>query len=239
MSFPTSPAFDESKVRRDGGGRFSDKEGETPELGIDENQALDELERERGEVFIGQCPDCGATSGPKSSPAAVEEWAEAHKNKTPEELAAEGGYDTLEENDIVTDSGDKTKEQRFYKKGLLNRRNGPAVRIIDTRDGSGIYYRNGKLTRFGGPAVEDTSDPLNDEWWVNGEEVELTTADATELSQNVDRVLNSLDKAFEDNGMHETRSPQLRAFTQQVAAHAARRAILNERTASAYNGIEE
>lgn len=231
MSFPPS-SFDESKIRRDGGGRFSDKEGETPELGIDEDQALEELEKDRSEVFVGQCPNCGATSGPKSSPEAVQTWATEHESKTPEELAAEGDYDSLEENDTVTDDGDKTKEQRFYKKGLLNRRNGPAVRIIDTRDGSGLYYRNGKLTRFGGPAVADSSDPLNDEWWVNGEEVELTTADATALAQNVDSVLTSLDKAFEENGMHETRSPQLRAFTQQVAAHAARRAILDERTAA-------
>lgn len=231
MSFST-PQFDESKIRRSADGKFSDKEGETPELGIDENQPLEELESERGEIFVGQCPNCGQTSGPKASPEAVAAWATEHESKTPEELAAEGDYDTLETNDTVTDDGEKTKEQRFYKKGLLNRRNGPAVRIIDTRDGSGLYYRNGKLTRFGGPAVADSGDPLNDEWWVNGEEVELTTADSAALAQNVESMLTSLDRAFEESGMTETRSPQLRAFTQQVAAHAARRAILNERTAA-------
>lgn len=223
MSFSQNQ-FDESKVRRDGAGKFSDKEGETPELGFDENQPLEEVERERDEVFIGQCPNCGATSGPKPSPEAVNEWATAHEKKTPEELAVEGDYDEMTEDEAA-------REQRFYKKGLLNRRNGPAVRIIDTRDGSGLYYRNGKLTRFGGPAVADSSDPLNDEWWVNGEEVELSQADAVALNQNVETVLRGLDKAFNENGMTEVRSPQLRAFTQQVALHAARRAVLDARTA--------
>lgn len=223
MSFPQNQ-FDESNVRRDRAGKFADKEGETPELGFDENQVLDEVEKERDEVFIGQCPNCGATSGPKSSPEAVKEWAASHESKTPEELAAEGDYDEMTEDE-------ESREQRFYKKGLLNRRNGPAVRIIDTRDGSGLYYRNGKLTRFGGPAVADSSDPLNDEWWVNGEEIELSQADAVALNQNVEMVLRGLDKAFNENGMTEARSPQLRAFTQQVALHAARRAVLDARTA--------
>jgi hypothetical protein len=237
MSFSQNQ-FDESKVRRDGVGKFSDKEGEVPELGFDENQPLEELEQERGEVFIGQCPNCGATSGPKPSPEAVQAWGESHDKKTPEELAAEGDYDAMDEDDATTEDGKPTREQRFYKKGLLNRRNGPAVRIIDTRDGSGLYYRNGKLTRFGGPAIADSSDPLNDEWWVDGEEVELSQADAAALSQNVESVLTSLDKTFNENGMTEARSPQLRAFTQQVAAHAARRAILNERTATLGEGRE-
>ncbi len=223
MSFPQHQ-FDESKVRRDGAGKFSDKEGEVPELGFDENQPLEEVENERGEVFVGQCPNCGTTSGPKSSPEAVDAWAKEHEKKTPEELAAEGDYDEMTEDD-------SSREQRYYKKGLLNRRNGPAVRIIDTRDGSGLYYRNGKLTRFGGPAVADSSDPLNDEWWVDGEEVELSQADAAALNQNVDSALRGLDRAFNENGMTETRSAQLQAFTQQVALHAARRAILDARTA--------
>lgn len=223
MSF-SNTQFDESKVRRDGAGKFSDKEGEVPELGFSDDQPLEEVEQERSEVFIGQCPNCGSTSGPKPSPEAVQEWATSHENKTPEELAAEGDYD-----EVAEDS--EAREQRYYKKGLLNRRNGPAVRIIDTRDGSGLYYRNGKLSRFGGPAVADSSDPLNDEWWVDGEEVELSTADATELNQNVETVLRSLDKAFNENGMTEARSPQLKAFTQQVALHAARRAVLDARTA--------
>lgn len=228
MTF-TKP-FDESNVNRDGGGKFDFKEGEASTSNFDESTALDANEQDRREVFVGECPNCGQVSGPKSSPEQVNEWATEHESKTPEELAAEGDYDTLDEGDTETDDGYK-KEQRFYKKGLLNRRNGPAVRIIDTRDGSGLWYREGKLTRFGGPAVADSSDPLNDEWWVDGEEVDLTPADATQLAQNVHNVLSSLDKAFSENGLNETRSPQLKAFTEQVAAHAARRAILNERTA--------
>lgn len=217
----TSKFNEHEHPRSEDDGKFVEKQGESPELGISSDQALDDLDKERGEQFMGVCPDCGKSIGPLHSAEAVMEAGEKHAAETLEEQAANGDYDKVDEDGHT---------QKFYKKGLLNRRNGPAVRVLDTRDGSGLWYKDGKLHRHGGPAVLDEANPLEDEWWVEGEQIELTGTDERALASYIQKSLDSVDRALLESGVKTSRDRAMDEFTAQVAAHAARRALLDERS---------
>jgi len=217
----TSTFNEHEHPRSEDDGKFVEKLGGSPELAISQEQVLDDLDQEREQQFMGVCPDCGKSIGPAHSADAIMAKGAEHAAETPEQQAADGDYDKVE-----TDE----HHQRFTKKGLLNRKNGPAVRVIDSRDGSGLWYKDGKLSRHGGPAVADGSNPLDDEWWVEGEQIELTGSDERALATHIQKSLASLDAAFLENGVKTERNRARDEFTAQVAAHVARRALLDERT---------
>lgn len=209
--------FNEANVNRAADGTFSEKNGEPSEV------SLLPADIDRGDGIVCQpreifrrayCRGCGWQQEFESG----EEARDAVKSHL-----SDPGYDSV----VIKESKFYTLHT-FMKDGVIHRVGAPAVRLSTQRPGQGTYYENGELHRTDGPAYFVGELEEWNEWWVRGEQIELSEDEAHDIEAELDSVLDLTNAKFgeEEDGL--TREEALARMKRIV-----RERVLNERI-SAY-----
>lgn len=191
---------------RDPAGKFGEKTGSDPEIGLPENTVTCKI-TVYGESMGAVCSGCGW----QYQGADVEAAAEAHR--------ADPGFDEIR----VTPKADSTI-QEYFKDGVLWRADGPAIREARQPPGDGRWMFGGQLHRRGGPAESNSSFSDNDQWWVHGEPVRVSPLDEAYLEGEIQTTLG------QDYFREQNLTSEEREVLAERMMKVATRVLLNERT---------
>lgn len=208
--------FDESQQPRDPSGKFAEKTGAPAEVALNPN-VIDRGDGVTCNIWVSwsfvSCRGCGWTQDTKTK-AEAEAAAQAHRENP--------GYD-----EVVIEVGRLATVQKFMRDGVLHRVGAPAWRAVSYPAGYGDYYQNGVEHRTDGPANFYGEYDESNAWYVEGESVELSSAEREDISYDLDTIFDG--HSLTDDSLNPEDRLDVKSDARTKLCQMMRTRVLNER----------